>query len=79
MLQVALTVCDACFCEIRREQIGIVGVVVVAVAVVVDVAEIVVVAGMRGTLPPVRRRPDTNLQKDTQNFMTELCRSSARS
>ena len=42
--------------EIRGEPIGIVGVVIVRVAVGVDIAEIVVVVVIRRTLPPVSRR-----------------------
>lgn len=42
--------------EIRGEPIGIVGVVIVRVAVGVDIAEIVVVVVIRRTLPPVRSR-----------------------
>ena len=41
-------------CEIRGEAISIPGVVVVRVAVVVDITEVVAVAGVRRTLPPIR-------------------------
>ena len=72
--------------ESRGEPIGIVGVVIVRVAVRVHIAEVVVVVVIRRTLPPVRSRthggtktPNRQvLQKYThksQNTLTSLCRS----
>lgn len=43
-------------CEIRSHAIRIVSVVIVRVAVGVDIAEIVAVVVIRGTLPPIRSR-----------------------
>ena len=43
-------------CEIRGHAVGIVGIVIVGVAVRVDIAEIVRVVVIRGTLPPIRSR-----------------------
>lgn len=56
-------------CEIRSHAIRIVSVVIVGVAVGVDIAEIVVVVVIRGTLPPIRSR--TLASQNTDGTITE--------
>ena len=57
-------------CEIWGNAIRIVSVVIVRVTVRIDIAEIVRVVVIRGTLPPIRSR--TQQQATTQATFTEI-------
>ena len=54
------------FCEIRREAIRIICIVIVGVAVVVDATEIVVVVVIRRALPPVNSGAPTRHQNKSR-------------
>ena len=55
-------------CEIRGHAVGIVGIVIVRVAVRVDIAEIVRVVVIRGTLPPISGRASKRTDHRTERF-----------
>lgn len=59
-LSLLFATCPFGRCEIWGDAIRIVGIVIVRVAVGVDIAEIVVVVVIRGTLPPISREPPTH-------------------
>ena len=71
-------------CEIRGHAVGIVGIVVVRVAVRVDIAEIVRVVVVRGTLPPISGRASKRTDQRTERiseihpsyqYLRTICRS----
>lgn len=58
--------------ESESDAITVVGVVIVGVAVAVDITEIIAVARIRRTLPPVVSRATTAAQKPTEHNKTRL-------
>lgn len=58
--------------ESESDAITVVGVVIVGVAVAVDITEIIAVARIRRTLPPVVSGTTTAAQKPTEHNKTRL-------
>ena len=58
--------------ESEANAVGVVGVVIVRVAVAVHIAEVVGVAPIRRTLPPVVSGATTAAQKPTEHNKTRL-------
>lgn len=58
--------------ESESDAITVVGVVIVGVAVAVDITEIIAVARIRRTLPPVVSGATTTVQKPTEHNKTRL-------
>ena len=58
--------------ESESDAITVVGVVIVGVAVAVDITEIIAVARIRRTLPPVVSGGTTAAQKPTEHNKTRL-------
>ena len=57
--------------ESERNAIAVARVVVIGVAVAVDITEVIAVARIRRTLPPVVRRALTPQQKTTKRDLTK--------
>ncbi len=58
--------------ESESDAITVVGVVIVGVAIAVDITEIIAVARIRRTLPPVVSGATTAAQKPTEHNKTRL-------